>query len=221
MTVLWRITLLALVFAGSMSGRPNASPQATSTSTVPTLKETADWLVSHLVTVDHSSRETVVTFRAKKKGQEPKEVDRQITNTRESISAATFQRCSLTLTQTIKGDDYTYITVSTIPLDRMIDASWQMEKRDSSKTADGLDSTETTIVPASFAAVTLQAATKAITFKKRSSGSVPLALDLMPYEGTASSLVFTSDDAEMPQRLVNAFNHAIQLCHVDAKPEPF
>jgi hypothetical protein len=43
----------------------------------------------------------------------------------------------------------------------------------------------------------------------------------MPYEGNSSSLLIHSDDQAMPQRLVNAFSHLIDLCHVNQKPEPF
>jgi len=215
-----RMILLALAFAGFLLIGPYASSQAASSTASPSLKETTDWLASHLVTVNHVSRETVVSFKAKK-GQEPKEVDRQTINTRESITGASFQGCVLTLTQTIKGDDYTYITTSTVPFDRLTQALTKTEIRQGSKKADGLDSSETTIVPASFTAVTLDASTNVISFKRRSTGSVPLSLDLQLYEGNNTSLDIASDDAEMPARLVKAFNHAIQLCHVDSKPEPF
>src|SRR5271165_241696 len=105
MPIPWRMILLALAFAGFVNGGPTASPQTASSGASPSLKETTDWLASHLVTVSQVSRETVVTFKAKK-GQEPKEVDRQTINTRNSVTAASFQGCVLNLTQTIKGDDY-------------------------------------------------------------------------------------------------------------------
>jgi hypothetical protein len=162
-----------------------------------------------------------VAFRAAKKTREWKEVDRQASNTQESISAVSFEGCSLTLGQLTKGDDYTAVTVSMIPLDRLTQSSWKVVQHPPVKTENGLDSTEVTISPASESVITLYAATNVITSKRKSSGNVPMEQLALPYEGKSSSIAIDSDDESMPPRLVNAFNHAIQLCKVSAKPEPF
>jgi uncharacterized spore protein YtfJ len=170
--------------------------------------------------VVHTSRKTVVTFQAKK-GKEPKEVDRQVYNTLESVSAASFDGCSLTIGQLTKGDDYSIVTLSTVPLGHLTGASLKVEQIDGAKTQNGEESTETSIVPGSVVVITLESSSNVITWKKKSTGSVPLELDLLPFEGQSSSLEIYSDDDAMPPRLVKAFNHAIELCHVNEKPEPF
>lgn len=231
----WRMFLLVLAFAGSTHGEQRASSQATpkaaapatsaSTSAAPpasnpTLKETTDWLETHLTGLIHTSRKTVINYRAKK-GKDPKEVDRLATNLHESISVASFEGCSLTLGQLVKGDDYTVVTISQIPLDRISGASWKVSQYEPIITQNGLDSTETNIAPTSVASITLDASSNTISWRRKSSGNVPLDQDALPYEGRSASLIIESDDLAMPQRLVKAFNHAIDLCRVNVKPEPF
>ena len=222
----WGIFLLMLAFARPVGGEQNSNSQASAPAVAnpagpPPLKETTDWIESHLVGLLHTSRKTAVAFRAAKKTKELKEVDRQASNTQESVSAVSFEGCSLTLGQLTKGDDYTAVTVSTIPLDRLTQASWKVVHHAPVKTENGLDSTEVTVLPASETVITLQAGTNVIASKRKSSGNVPMEQLALPYEGKSSSISINSDDEAMPPRLVNAFNHAIQLCKANAKPEPF
>ncbi len=208
--------LLLLAHAGSVNGGQNAA----SNSSGPSLAETSDWLVSHLVGIAHGSAKTVVTT-VWKKGKPPRESERQTIHTNESVVSVKFTGCSMSIDQLTKGDDYSVITTSSIPLGRLTKASWKFEKHDPTTSEGTEESTTTTIVPASVAVITLESSTNVIVYRRKSTGSIPLEWVTTPFEGTASSLSIGSDDAEMPPRLINAFNHAIQLCHVDAKPEPF
>ena len=171
--------LLILAFAGSINGAQNTTLQAAPTPGSPSLQETADWLKPHLVGVLHTSKRTVLTFRAKK-GKEPKEVDRQGINTYESVSAASFDGCALTLGQLTRGDDYSVVTVTQIPLGLLTRVSWKVANHDPVKTHNGLDSTETTWVPASEVVITLEASNKVMTWKRKSTGNVPLEEDSIP-----------------------------------------
>ncbi len=208
--------LAVLALAGLVTAKQSALAQAPS----PTLKETTAWLASHLTTLAHTSRKTSVTIRTKK-GKPPKEVDRQVENTNETISSATFDGCSMKLGQIIKGDDYIVTIASIIPLDHLVKASLSVEKQEGSKKQDGDDATEMTIAPASAVVISLESQTNVITWKRTSTGSVPLEQATIPYQGNSPTLSFRSDDESMPPRILNALNHAIQLCQVAEKPEPF
>jgi hypothetical protein len=208
--------LLLVTYAGSMNGEQIATHPAIG----PTLLETTEWLQSHLVGVSHGRRKTVVTYRLKK-GKLPKEVERQITDTHESVSGAKFSGCSLVLEQLAKGDDYSVITTSTVPLDRLTVASLNTEKYDATKTGSAEESTETTVTPASVVVIKLEASSNIIPYRRKSTGNVSPEWNAVPYAGNHSSLIIRSDDQQMPPRLVKAFNHALQLCHTDLKPEPF
>jgi hypothetical protein len=210
------IILLLLAGAGPGVGGQKSGPNASS----PTLTETTDWIASHLVGIAHGSARTIVTYTWKK-GKPPRESERQTANTHESVSSAKFSGCSLTLEQLTKGDDYSVITTSIIPIGRLTKASWSVVRHDETKTEGTEESTTTTIVPASVTVLTLESSTSVVSYRRKSTGSIPLEWITTPFEGTVSTLTIGSDDAEMPPRLVNAFNRAIQLCHVDAKPEPF
>jgi hypothetical protein len=208
--------LLLLTYAGSVNVRQNAGPQGSG----PTLAETTEWLENRLVGVAHGSRKTVVTYTLKK-GKPPRETDRQNTDTHESVATAKFDGCILTLGQLTKGDDYSVMTTSTIPFDRLTLASWKVDRLDPSKTENPQQSSETKMVPASVVVITLEASTNVISYRRTSSGNVPPEWNAVPYEGISSSLLIRSDDEAMPSRLVNGFNHALKLCHTSAKPEPF
>ncbi len=210
------ITVAVLALGGTFSVVQSAMPQTPS----PTLKETTTWLASHLTSLVHTSKRTSVTIRTKK-GKPPKEVERQEENTSETVSSAVFDGCSLKLGQMIKGDDYTVSITSLIPMDHLLKASLSTEKQDSSKSQDGDDSTEVTVAPASVIVVKLEATSNVISWKRASTGSVPLEQARIPYQGNSASLNFTSDDESLPPRILNALNHAIQLCQVAEKPEPF
>jgi len=185
------------------------------------LKETTDWIESHLIGLTHTSRRAIVTYRAPKKNKPAVEVDRQIVNTHESVSVVSFEGCSLTLGQLIKGDDYSVVAVNHIPLDQLTRTFLKLEQQSGRKTTEGLESSETTIQPASFTSLTIEASANAITWKRRSTGSVPMEEIAIPFEGKGKSVKIDSDDESLPPRIVNAFNHAIQLCHHNVKPEPF
>ena len=208
--------LLAATYVGSMNAGPNAKSQATG----PTLSETTEWLQSHLVGVNHGRRKTVVTYRLKK-GRLPKEVEHQITDIHESVVGAKFNGCSLVLEQLTKGDDYSVFTTSTIPLDRLTGASLSTDRYDPTKVGSEEESTETTISPTSVVVIKLEAPSMIIPFRRKSTGNVPPEWNAVPYAGNHWSLIIRSDDDQMPPRLVKAFNHALQLCHTDTKPEPF
>jgi hypothetical protein len=224
---LMRLMLFVLMFAGGFArgfagwidGEQSGGPHA-ATPASPTLQETTDWLKPHLMGVLHSSKKTVVTYKVRK-DKAPKEVDRQGINTYESVSAASFDGCALTLGQLTRGDDYSVVTVTQVPLDRLTKASWKVEKHEPTKTQTGADSTEVSWVPASEVVITLEASTNVMVWRRKSTGNVPLAEDSIPFEGSGSSLLIRSDNEELPPRLVNAINHAIELCHVNVKPEPF
>lgn len=217
MYTLRQTILPVLVLAGSLTGTPYAVPQSTAS---PTLRETQDWLTPHLTGVVHSSRKTAVTIRTKK-GKEPKEVDRQEVNLTESVTGAVFDGCTLTLTQLSKGDDYSVTTVSIVPLGQLTGISLKTETYDPVRTADGEDSTTTTTVPASATGILFEGSSGLITWKRKSTGSVPYEEARIPYEGRGASLTIRTDDAAMAERLVKAFDHAMSLCHVESKPEPF
>ena len=195
-------------------------PQPIAQSAGPTLAETTQWIEGHVTGLMHGRSQTMVTFRLKK-GKPPKEEGRQNVSSTESVSVAKFEGCSLTLGQLVKGDDYTIVTLNTVPLDKLTSASWKEEKLASSRSEAKDEVIETTIVPNSVALLSLEASTNVISYRRRSTGSIPLEWIKTPFEGSLSTLVIRSDDREMPPRLVNAFNHAIQLCHKDLKPEPF
>jgi hypothetical protein len=205
---------------------PEAQPpvkavlQPVAPSTGPTLAETTQWIESHITGLTHGRSQTMVTFRLRK-GKPPKEESRQNVSSTESVSVAKFEGCVLTLGQLTRGDDYTVVTLSTVPLDRLTSASWKVEELKSSRNEAKDEVVETTIVPSSVALLSLEGSTNVIGFRRRSTGSIPLEWIKTPFEGAQSTLVIRSDDREMPPRLVNAFNHAIQLCHKDLKPEPF
>jgi hypothetical protein len=199
------------VFAGQEAAKQTAGPS---------LSETTQWIQSHLSGLSHTRRETVVDYKSKK-GKPPREVQRQVINTHELVSVVSFDGCSLTLGQLRKGDDYSIVTVSVVPMEKLLKASWKVEENEGSKSQTGEDSREITISPPSQAALTLETSPGAIAWKRKSTGSVPLDLDGSPFEGSSASLVIHSDDQAMPPRLVNAFTHAMQLCHVNVKPEPF
>jgi hypothetical protein len=186
----------------------------------PTLAETTQWIEGHVVGLMHGSSRTIVTYHLKK-GKLPREAGRQNASSNESVSVAKFDGCSLTLGQLTKGDDYTVVTVNTVPFDRLMKASWKVAKQESSRSETKDEVTETTIVPDTVVLLTLEGSANVISYRRRSTGSIPLDWIKMPFEGVQSSLVIRADDQEMAPRLVNAFNHAIQLCHKDLKPEPF
>ena len=213
-------TLLTLLLWLAVGGSANGEQASNQRAANPTLGETSQWIQSHVVGVTHTSRKTTVTYRLKK-GKLPKESERGVLNIQESVSVATFDGCTLTLGQLIKGDDYSIVTVSTVPLDRLATASLKVENFDPVKTATSQESSETTIVPASDFVLTLEASANVIAWKRKSSGNIPLEQVSIPFDGKSSSLRIHSDDQGMPPRLLNAFNHAIKLCHVDTKPEPF
>jgi len=213
-------SLVAILLLLAGTGSVNGGQKAGANTSGPTLTETTEWIASHLVAIAHGSARTVVTY-AWKKGKPPKESERQTTNTHESILSAKFSGCSLTLEQLNKGDDYSVFTTSIIPIGRLTRASWNVERHDPTTTEGTEESSTTTVVPASAAILKLEASTNVISYRRKSTGSIPLEWITTPFEGTVSSLTIGSDDVEMPPRLVNAFNRAIQLCHVDAKPEPF
>jgi len=208
--------LLLLSFAASAYGWQTPARPATS----PTLAETTAWIEAHLAGLAHGSRKTVVTTKLKK-GKPPKESDRQTANSHESVVSAKFDGCSLTIGQLYKGDDYSVLTTSAVPLDRMTLASWKVEKQLPSRTETAEEITQTDVSPPSAVVLSLKASTKVISYRRKSTGSVAPEWDSIPFEGTSSTLTIRSDDEEMPPRLANAFNHAILLCHQDTKPEPF
>jgi hypothetical protein len=210
------ILLLLLVYAHPTNAGQNAISQTAS----PTLAETTSWIQSHLTGLSHTSRKTVVIYQSKK-GKPAKEVERQVTNTQQTVTVVSFEGCSMTLGQLTKGDDYSLVDVSLIPLGSLTRASWKTEQHDPVNKQDGDDSSQSVTVPASNAVFTLESTSKVIVWKRRSTGSVPLEVDTAPFEGNNTSLSINTDDEAMPPRLVKAFNHAIELCHVDAKPEPF
>jgi hypothetical protein len=197
-----------------------APQQQVAPSNGPTLAETTAWIESHLTGLQHGRSQTMVSYRLKK-GKPPREESRQNVSSNESVSVAKFEGCSLTLGQISKGDDYTVITVSTVPLDRLTGASWRVEKLESSRSEGKDEAIETTVKPGSVALLTLEGSTNVISYRRRSTGSIPLEWIKTPFEGVQSSLVIHVDDQEMPPRLVKAFNHAVQLCHKNLKPEPF
>jgi hypothetical protein len=212
------LTILLLLANAAFPAGQSAAPQGGS----PTLAETGQWLESHLVGTSHGVRKTVINYRSKK-GKDPKEIDRQATDTHETVSSVRIDRCSMAIEQVAKGDDYTVITVSTVPLDRLIDAIVKTDKYDPVKTQNGEDSSETNTVPTTVTVLVLEASSGVIPYRRKSTGNVPLEWNSVPYEGKAPTLNINSDDQEMPARLAKAFNHAIQLCRVseNAKPEPF
>jgi hypothetical protein len=211
----------APVVISQVQATEKSAPQSIVQSTGPTLAETTQWIEAHVTGIAHGHSQTIVTFRLQKKGKPPKEESRQNVSANESVSVAKFEGCVLTLGQLTRGDDYTVVTVNTIPLDRLTSASWKEEKLESSRSEAKDEVIETTIVPNSVALLSLEASTNVISYRRRSTGSIPLEWIKTPFEGAQSTLVMRSDDREMPPRLVNAFNHAIQLCHKDKKPEPF
>jgi len=186
----------------------------------PTMAETTAWIEAHLVGIAHGSRKNVVTIRMKK-GKSQKESDRQTTNSHESVVSAKFDGCSLTIGQLYKGDDYSVLTTSVVPLDRLTLASSKIEKYEASKVETAEQTTTTDISPASAVVLTLEGSTKVISYRRKSTGSVAPEWNTIPFEGSIATLTIHSDDEEMPPRLANAFNHAILLCRKDAKPEPF
>ena len=193
-----------------------ASPQQNG----PTLAETAEWIEGHVTALTHGSSRTIVTYHLKK-GKQPKEAERQNSSSHESVSVAKFDGCSLTLGQLTKGDDFTVVTVNTVPFDRLTKASWKVEKLESTKNETKDEFVETTVMPDSVILLTLEGSANSISYRRRSTGSIPLEWIKQPFAGVESSLVIRADDQEMVPRLVNAFSHAIKLCHKDAKPEPF
>jgi hypothetical protein len=212
--------IFLMILLSLTSGNSAQTPQNPSTNTSPTLSETVQWIEPHLSGLKHTTRQTVVNTRLQKKGP-PKEIGRESINRAETVSVASFEGCVLTLGQLVKGDDYTVVTISTIPFDRLTKASWKIDKYDPQRTEHGSDISDSSISPQSKVVITLESTMNAISWKRKLSGSAPLDLESMPYEGRSSSLLINSDDQAMPPRLVNAFNHAIQLCHVNMKPEPF
>jgi len=200
---------------------PQARPQASAPQqTGPTLAQTTEWIEGHVTTLTHGSSRTIVTYHLKK-GKQPKEVGRQNSSSHESVSVAKFDGCSMTLGQLTKGDDFSVVTVNTIPFDRLTKASWKFEKLESTRNETKDELVETTIMPDSVILLTLEGSANSISFRRRSTGSIPLEWIKQPFEGVESSLVIRADDQEMVPRLVNAFTHAIKLCHKDVKPEPF
>lgn len=195
-------------------------PSAISPAASPTMAETAAWIETNLVGIAHGSRKTVVTYKLKK-GKPPREADRQTTNTHESVVSAKFDGCSLTIGQLLKGDDYSLLTTSVVPMDRMILASWKVENTEPTKTENAQEIDTTNVAPVSVVILTLEGSSKVISYRRRSTGSPPLEWDTAPFEGTNATLAISSDDEEMPKRLANALNHAILLCHSGKKPEPF
>jgi hypothetical protein len=212
--------LALLAYAGSPSGANPQSQSSAPQSGSPTLAETTQWIETHVVGVAHGSNRTTVTYQLKK-GKAPKEAEHESVNTHESVSMTRFDGCSMSIGQLTKGDDYSIVTISQVPFSRLIRASLKVENYPGAKTETAQESSQTTINPGSAFVITLEAPTNVITYQRRSTGSIPLEWVKTPFEGVNASLVIRSDDAEMPPRLVNAFNHAIQLCHKDAKPEPF
>jgi hypothetical protein len=212
----FKAVVLALTLAPSLAQGQAANSPASS----PTMEETAAWIESHIVGLEHGSRKTVVTYKLKK-GKPPRESDRQVTNTHESVASAKFDGCSLTIGQLFKGDDYTVLTTSIVPLDRVFLATSIVEKQEPSKTENSQEITNTDVAPASRVVLTLEASTKVISYRRKSTGNVALEWDALPFEGTSATLTINSDDEEMPPRLAKAFNHAILLCHSGKKVEPF
>ena len=196
------------------------TPSATPQQTGPTLAETTQWIEGHVTALTHGSSRTIVTYHLKK-GKQPKEAERQNSSSHESVSVANFDGCSMTLGQLTKGDDFSVVTVNTIPFDRLTRASWKVAKLESTRNETKDELVETTIMPDSVILLTLEGSANSISFRRRSTGSIPLEWIKQPFEGVESSLVIRADDQEMVPRLVNAFTHAIKLCHKDVKPEPF
>jgi hypothetical protein len=209
--------LLLLANAASTPATQNA-PSGGS----PSLAETGVWIEGHLVGVSHGMRKTIINFKSKK-GKDPREVDRQAVDSHEVVATAQIDGCSLAIEQITKGDDYTVMTFSTVPLDRLTAASIRTDKFDPVKKENGEDSSETNTVPNTVMVLSLDASTSVISYRRRSTGSVPLEWNSIPYEGKTASLAINSDDQDLPPRLMKAFNHAIQLCRStqNAKPEPF
>jgi hypothetical protein len=204
------LLLTAAAFAHSTTGQDNVT---NTTPQQPTLKETTAWLETHLVGLSRKSKVTT-NYKATKK-YHPKDADRQTSTFSNVVLEAGFNQCLLNIhEQSYVNDSVSSETFTSISLDRMTQASWKSQTQPGENT----DKLSTTFDPDTYVEVRMNGLPASAKWRMV---SIPADDTDPPKAGSDDWYSFATDDKDIAPRLVKALNHAIELCHAGAKPEPF
>lgn len=215
------ITLLLLTGVGCSvydTAQDNSASNGASGQSGPSLKDTASWIERNLVGVNRVHSTEFVEIDPKK--NLPKEKTRHTLNVVDTITAVSMNGCVLTVTkQSVtegNGERETDTEVDQIPVEKLDEAKWSVVNAPPpTKRGNRL----LTTIPTAFVSISLEASTDVITasLSSRPISSNETSTDTFK----VGHFDVNTDDPKIAPRLVNAFKHAIQLCHATAKPDPF